>query len=147
MPDPNGLCFSPDQNTLYLISTGKAPGDTGPGGKGNVFAFDVANGKLSNQRVFTDMHVDGVACGPDGMRADVFGNLWISSNAPLGYSGVLVINPAGKLIGLRRPETERALHDGQPIALCAAGANARRIAGLTGAGPPPGARDLAADAM
>jgi hypothetical protein len=23
--------------------------------------------------------LDGIKCGPDGMRADVFGNLWISS--------------------------------------------------------------------
>ena len=46
-----------------------------------------------------------VHCGPDGMRADVFGNLWCSSNAPLGYSGVLVFNPDGKLIGrIRLPE-------------------------------------------
>lgn len=114
-PDPNGLCFSPDQRTLYLISTGKAPGDSGPGGKGNVFAFDVGDGKLSNQRVFTDMHVDGVACGPDGMRADVFGNLWISSNAVLGYSGVVVFNPAGKLIGrIRLPEVCANLTFGGP---------------------------------
>ena len=39
------------------------------------------------------MMVDGVHCGPDGMRADVFGNLWCSSNTVLGYAGVLVFNP------------------------------------------------------
>ena len=51
------------------------------------------------------MTVDGVKCFPDGMRADVTGNLWCSSNAPLGYAGVLVFNPAGKLIGrIRLPE-------------------------------------------
>ena len=33
VPDPNGLCFSPDHKTFYLISTGKGPGDTGPGGR------------------------------------------------------------------------------------------------------------------
>jgi gluconolactonase len=49
--------------------------------------------------------VDGVHCGPDGMRADVTGHLWCSSNAVLGYSGVLVFNPAGKLVGrIRLPE-------------------------------------------
>ncbi len=31
VPDPNGLCFSPDYKKLYVISTGKGPGDTGPG--------------------------------------------------------------------------------------------------------------------
>jgi len=51
------------------------------------------------------MTVDGVHCGPDGMRADVSGNLWCSSNGPLGYSGVLVYNAQGKLIGrIRLPE-------------------------------------------
>src|SRR5436853_4730165 len=33
VPDPNGLVFSPDYKKLYVISTGKGPGDTGPGGK------------------------------------------------------------------------------------------------------------------
>jgi gluconolactonase len=49
--------------------------------------------------------VDGVHCGPDGLRADVTGALWCSSNAPLGYAGVLVFSPQGKLIGrIRLPE-------------------------------------------
>ena len=41
MPDPNGLAFSPDYKRLYVASTGKGPGDTGPGGKGDIFVFDV----------------------------------------------------------------------------------------------------------
>jgi gluconolactonase len=105
VPDPNGICFSPDHKTLYVISTGKGPGDAGPGGKGVVYAFDVQDNKLSGQRLFTDMMVDGVHCGPDGMRADVFGNMWISSNTVLGYAGVVVFNAQGKLIGrIRLPE-------------------------------------------
>ena len=49
--------------------------------------------------------VDGVRCGPDGMRADRAGNIWCSSAAPLGYAGVTVWNPDGKLIGrIRLPE-------------------------------------------
>jgi gluconolactonase len=105
LPDPNGICFSPDYKTLYVISTGKGPGDTGAGGGGNVFAFDVQGTKLAGMRRFTDMMVDGVKCGPDGMRADVFGNLWISSNAVLGYAGVVVFTPDGKLLGrIRLPE-------------------------------------------
>jgi gluconolactonase len=105
LPDPNGICFSPDYKTLYVISTGKGPGDIGAGGKGVIYAFDVADGKLGGMRLFTDMMVDGVHCGPDGMRADVFGNLWCSSNAPLGYAGVVVFNPDGKPLGrIRLPE-------------------------------------------
>ena len=41
VPDPNGLCFSPDYKKLYVASTGKGPGDTGPGGKGDMHVFDV----------------------------------------------------------------------------------------------------------
>jgi gluconolactonase len=115
VPDPNGICFSPDHKTLYVISTGKGPGDTGPGGKGVVYAFDVQNNKPSGQRMFTDMMVDGVHCGPDGMRADVFGNLWISSNTVLGYAGVVVFNAQGKLIGrIRLPEVCANLSFGGP---------------------------------
>ncbi len=105
VPDPNGLCFSPDYKTFYLINTGAGPGDTGPGGKGVIYAFDVQGTKVGNPRVFTDCMVDGVHCGPDGMRADRAGNIWAGSNAPLGYAGVTVWNPAGKLIGrIRLPE-------------------------------------------
>ena len=115
LADPNGLCFSPDYKTLYVISTGKGPGDTGAGGGGNVFAFDVDGTKLGGMRRFTDMTVDGVKCGPDGMRADVFGNLWISSNAVLGYSGVIVFAPDGKLLGrIRLPEVCANLAFGGP---------------------------------
>ena len=108
MPDPNGLCFSPDYKKLYVISTGRGPGDTGPGGKRDMYVFDVGSDhKLSNQKLLTDFMVDGVKCGPDGVRADVEGNLWVSSNAgrAVGYSGVTVWNPEGKLIGrIRLPE-------------------------------------------
>jgi gluconolactonase len=108
VPDPNGLTFSPDYKRLYVMSTGKGPGDTGSGGKGDVHVFDVgADNKLSNRRLFTDCMVDGVKCGPDGARCDVDGNVWISSNAGrnVGYSGVTVWTPEGKLIGrIRLPE-------------------------------------------
>ena len=57
--------------------------------------------------MFTDCKVDGVHCGPDGVRCDVYGNLWASSNAGrnVGYSGVSVWSPDGKLLGrIRMPE-------------------------------------------
>jgi gluconolactonase len=115
MPSPNGLCFSPDYKTLYAISTGKGPGDQGSGGERVVFAFEVQGGKLSGMRRFTDMMVDGVKCGPDGMRADVFGNLWISSNSVLGYAGVIVFAADGKLLGrIRLPEVCANLAFGGP---------------------------------
>jgi gluconolactonase len=108
VPDPNGLTFSPDFRRLYVASTGKGPGDTGPGGKGEVYAFDVGpDNKVSNGKLFADCTIDGIKCGPDGLRCDVGGNIWMSSNAgrALGYSGVTVWNPAGKLLGrIRLPE-------------------------------------------
>ncbi len=93
LPNPNGICFSPDHKTLYIVS---------PGG---IYQFDVNGATVSNKRLFSDMMIDGVHCGPDGMRADVDGNLWCSSNAQIGYSGVVVISPQGQPIGrIRLPE-------------------------------------------
>jgi len=108
VPDPNGLCFSPDHKTLYVVSTGRGPGDTHAGGKGDMYVFDVgSDNKLSNGKLFTDFMIDKVKCGPDGVRADVDGNLWCSSNAGrnVGYSGVTVWTSQGQLIGrIRLPE-------------------------------------------
>ena len=108
VPDPNGITFSPDYTKLYIASTGRGPGDKGPGGKGEVYSFDVgADNKASNRKLFSDCIIDGVKCGPDGLRCDVEGNLWVSSNAgrAVGYSGVTVWNPHGKLLGrIRIPE-------------------------------------------
>jgi gluconolactonase len=115
LKNPNGICFAPDYKTLYVISTSRGPGDTHSGGTRTIHAFDVQGTKVANGHEFLDMAVDGVHCGPDGMRADVFGNLWCSSNGPLGYAGVLVYNPQGKLIGrIRLPEVCANLSFGGP---------------------------------
>jgi gluconolactonase len=107
LPDPNGLSFSPDYKTLYVVSTGRGPGDTGAGGQGELFAFDVANNTAANKRLFTDFLIDGVRSRADGVRCDVYGNVWCSSNAgrAVGYSGVTAWTPEGKLLGrIRLPE-------------------------------------------
>ncbi len=118
VPDPNGLAFSADYKRLYVASTGKGPGDQGSGGKGDVHVFDVgADNTLSGGRLFTDCMVDGVKCGPDGVRCDVEGNVWLSSNAGrnVGYSGVTVWSPAGVLLGrIRIPEVVGNLTFGGP---------------------------------
>jgi gluconolactonase len=89
----NGICFSPDYKTVYIVSSGR------------ILAADVAGHGIANLRTYTDCMIDGVHCGPDGMRADRAGNIWSGSNAPLGYAGVTVWNPGGKAIGrLRLPE-------------------------------------------
>ena len=146
IPDPNGILFSPDCKKLYVISTGKGPGDTGPAGKGEISVFDVgSDNKLSNQKLFTDCVVDGVKCGPDGMRADVDGNLWVSSNAgrAVGYNGVTVWNPAGKLIGrIRIPRSSATfasarsapvVHGRKPVAVRALHVNSGCGSGLSDA--------------
>ena len=69
-------------------------------------------GGPANKAIFSDFMIDGVKCGPDGVRADVDGNPWCSSNAggAVGYSGVTVWNPAGKPIGrIRLPDGARAV--------------------------------------
>ncbi|MCA1723976.1 MAG: SMP-30/gluconolactonase/LRE family protein [Thermomicrobia bacterium] len=108
---PNGLCFSPDYTKLYVCDTGPGPRD--------IKVYDVTDAnRVTNGKVFTDMRVDGVHCGPDGMRADVAGNLWCASAAGtdgLGYDGVLVFTPAGALIGrIRLPEACANLCFGGP---------------------------------
>src|SRR5262249_42453873 len=118
IPDPNGLAFSPDHKKLYVASTGKGPGDAHAGGKGNLFVCDVTpNNTISNVQVFSDFMVDGVRCSTDGVRCDVTGHVWCSSNAgrAIGYSGVTVWTPQGKLVGrIRLPEVCANLCFGGP---------------------------------
>jgi len=93
----NGLAFSPDYRKLYAVSGGV------------VHSFDVGDdNRCTNMQQFSDFMVDGVQCRTDGIRSDVEGNLWCSSNAGrnLGYSGVTVWSPEGELLGrIRLPET------------------------------------------
>jgi gluconolactonase len=92
-PDgPNGLCFSPDYRSLYVIDTGK-PRD--------IQVFDVLDGsRLANGKQFTDMRMNGVSVGPDGMRVDIDGNVWAAAGwAGPGYDGVHIFAPDGTRIG------------------------------------------------
>jgi gluconolactonase len=83
-----------------------------------VFVFDIgADNTASNGTRFSDFMIDGVKCGPDGVRCDVDGNVWCSSNAgrAVGYSGVTIWTPQGKLIGrIRLPEVCANLCFGGP---------------------------------
>ena len=94
----NGIAFSPDYKKVYIVS------------RQVVWSFDIAaDGKtIRNQKQFSDFMVDGIRCATDGIRVDIYGNLWCGSNAGnnVGYSGVTVWNPEGKLLGrIRLPET------------------------------------------
>jgi gluconolactonase len=92
----NGITFSPDHKKVYLVA------------RGGVVVGDITgNNTLANVQPFSNFMVDGVRCGPDGIRTDVYGNLWCSSNSgnSIGYSGATVHSPDGKMIGrIRLPE-------------------------------------------
>jgi gluconolactonase len=85
---PDGLAFSPDEKTLYVIEDGSSPP--------TIRAFDVVGDgtRLANGRIF--IRADKGA--GDGLRLDVDGNLWIAWNGD-GLDGVRVFNPAGHAIG------------------------------------------------
>lgn len=85
---PNGLCFSPDEQRLYIVDSG-APK--------HIRACDVVDGNLVNSRVFADMN-PGTS---DGIRTDRDGNLWASAAwGGAGYDGVHVFAPDGDRIGM-----------------------------------------------
>jgi len=103
---PNGLCFSPDYQKLYVADTGQ-PRD--------IRVFDIVNSvSLKNGRQFVDMAMpeqkietrDGIRTiggkgGSDGIRCDVDGNVWSAAGwAGEGYDGVHVFAPDGQRIGL-----------------------------------------------
>ena len=84
---PNGIGLSPDEKILYVaVSDGKAP---------RVMAYDLqADGSTANGRVFFDAKPVQGKGSCDGLKVDAQGNVWAT-----GPGGVLVISPAGKLLG------------------------------------------------
>src|ERR1043166_3249763 len=81
---PNGIALSPDGKILYVAMTDDR----------KILAYDVdRNGKASNERTA----VADLPAGPDGMRTDAKGNLFIAAR------GVQVYSPAGKLLGTISP--------------------------------------------
>ncbi len=85
---PNGLCFSPDESTLYVVNSG---------GAGTISAYPVdPDGTVSHGRVFADLKPGG----PDGIRCDEHGNVWAAaSGGGDGFDGVHVFAPDGTRIG------------------------------------------------
>ncbi len=67
----NGLAFSPDERTLYVIESRALPHRL-------IWAYDHAAGKLSNKRLLIDAEGPGAF---DGMAVDVQGNLWCGFGA------------------------------------------------------------------
>lgn len=96
---PNGLCFSPDEASLYLADTG--------GSARNIRRFRVADdGSVTGGEVFAT--IDQGA--PDGIRCDQRGNVWSSAG-----DGVRIFAPTGERIGtIRVPESPANLEFGGP---------------------------------
>jgi gluconolactonase len=100
---PNGLCLSPDEKTLYVNDTTRA----------HIRAFDVApDGSLSGDRLFayqigTGDYDEGVV---DGMKCDERGNVYVT-----GPLGIWVFSGEGRHLGvIRMPEIAGNLNWGGP---------------------------------
>lgn len=94
--EPNGMAFSPDEQTLYVSDTSAASRTDGSGNH-HIVAFDVIGGQdLANPRIFAEVN-PGLA---DGLRVDVHGFVYTSSE-----DSVQVYHPDGTRIGrIRVPE-------------------------------------------
>ncbi len=100
---PNGITFSPDEQTLYVaVSDPK---------RAIWMAYDVKpDGTIANGRVFFDATAkvkEGNGL-PDGLKVDKAGNVFAT-----GPSGVFVFSPEGKHLG--------TIDTGQPTGNCAWG--------------------------
>jgi gluconolactonase len=87
---PNGLAFSPDEKTLYVIES--------QFGERAIYAFDVVDGvKLVNGRMIVKCTKEET---PDGFRVDIDGNLWCGwGMGSAALDGVRIFTPQGQPIG------------------------------------------------
>ena len=85
---PNGIAFSPDEKTLYIVDTGFSHT---PEGEHHIRAFSVdREGRVSGGSVFAEIS-PGLA---DGLRVDVQGNVWTSAG-----DGIHCYTLDGSLLG------------------------------------------------
>ena len=89
---PNGIAFSPDENTLYVANSDAS---------NKVWmAYDVQeDGTLANGRVFFDVNSETSEGAADGMKVDVAGNIFAT-----GPGGVWIFDPTGKHLGTIQPD-------------------------------------------
>ena len=91
---PNGLCFSPQYDRLYVADTGSG---------GDILLWDVDGTALRNGRLHARLTMpgsSGTRSLADGMRCDVDGNIWAGARP-----GVQVVAQDGETIGvIRLPE-------------------------------------------
>ena len=96
---PNGLCFSPDEATLYVADTERE--------RRHIRSFTVAaDGSVTSDGVFAEIDEGW----PDGMRCDELGNVWSSAG-----DGLQIFSPSGDLVArVLLPESARNLAFGGP---------------------------------
>jgi gluconolactonase len=112
MNAPNGICFTPDQDKVYIVDSRAVPNPL-------IRVYDVAGDgtRLTNGRTFYD---GGDGTNPDGFRCDADGNLWAGWGTGAGRDGVLVLSSKAKPIG-RIALPERCAN------LCFGGAKRNRL--------------------
>jgi gluconolactonase len=82
---PNGLAFSPDEQTLYIDDSARR----------HIRAFCVlSGGGVTDDGFFAEMQSNEPGS-PDGMKVDAEGRVWCT-----GPEGVWVFDPAGDCIGI-----------------------------------------------
>ena len=87
LPGPNGLCFSPDGQRLYIADTGAQFGDDP---NRAIHVFDVQGGRLGEGRLFHRTSPGFT----DGLRCDEAGRVWASAG-----DGVHCIDVDGRHLG------------------------------------------------
>lgn len=125
---PNGLCFSPDEKTLYVAESGSSHDDSVPS---VIRKFAVEGDRLRDEGRFAEID-RGL---PDGMRCDTKGNLWSSA-----ADGVHCFDSAGVLLGkILVPQVVSNLcfggHDGQRMFITATRSVYRVFVDVRGAEP------------
>ena len=88
---PNGLVFSPDEETLYVANSDA---------ENKVwYAYTVIHGIIGNPRIFYDVNDQTGEGAADGMKVDSQGNIFAT-----GPGGVWIFDPDGTHLGTIKPD-------------------------------------------
>ena len=97
---PNGLCFDPQEEFLYVADSGAWFQQQWHEGKPHhVVRYKVCHRALCEREVFIELEREAGI--PDGLRCDQEGNIYVAT-----FEGVHIYTPAASLIlKIRTPET------------------------------------------